>query len=128
VSVGLVLPGDEGRFAVSSVSSATCHALSVVDRARCVEVVLRSLTKLKDVYDIRVTFDAVADDDGAEWDPLRRTLTINHHLDIDDMAFVCCDFFSFLTIGPHGSIARQLPGGTLYVVPDLDTPHDQATA
>jgi hypothetical protein len=90
--------------------------------------VIRALTKLKDEYDITVQFGTVEDDDGADFDPLQRTLTINHRIDVGDMAFLFRDFWNYLTIGPHGSLARELPCPVLYLVPAPQTELDEATA
>lgn len=90
--------------------------------------VVRALTKLREEFDIVVTFDNVENDDGGDWDPLKRTLTINHHVDVGDMAFLLLDFWSYLTIGPQGSRARVHPRTPLYLVPDLRSHLDEATA
>lgn len=91
----------------------------VLDRARCVEAVVRGITKLADDFDITVRFDHVSAADGAITDPLTRTIVIDHTLDVGDISFLIRDLWNALTIGTHACLATKIPGPPLALVPSL---------
>lgn len=89
----------------------------ITDRARCVEAVVRGITRLAEDFDINVRFDRTTGGDGATTDPVTRTVIIDHRLDVGDIAFLIRDLWNYLTIGPHASLADEVPGPALVLVP-----------
>lgn len=89
----------------------------VLDRARCVEAVVRGITRLADDFNVTVRFDVVDDIAGATTDPVTRTLIIDHRLDVGDVSFLIRDLWNVLTIGVHACVATEVPGPTLVLVP-----------
>lgn len=98
----------------------------VLDRSRCVESIVRGITKLADEFAINVVFGMVDELDCATTEPGSRTITIDHRLDVGDVAYLIRDLWNYLTIGDHASFAEELPG--LFLVPQPPTTTKEATA
>ena len=72
---------------------------------------------LADEFGVSVEFGVMNASDSAITNPATRTMTIDHRLEMDDVSYLIRDLWSRLTIGPHASVAIELPGPMLTLVP-----------